>query len=85
MPLIGGPVPAIFLALVLIVGLVLWLMRDRRHPGPRLHGEDGIDREELEAAEREVRELEAGALPDEERPGDDWGPGTGRPRPPTRL
>jgi hypothetical protein len=84
-PLIGGPVPAIFLAAVLLVGLVLWLVRDRRHPGPRLHGEDGIDREELEAAEREVRELEADAIPDEDRPGDDWGPGTGRPRPPTRL
>jgi len=85
MPLIDGPVPAILLALVLVVGLVLWLVRGRRHPGPRLHGEDGIDREELEAAEREVRELETGALPDEERPGDDWGPGSGRPRPPTRL
>jgi hypothetical protein len=85
MPLIGSPVPAIFLALVLVVGVVLWLVRDRRYPGPRLHGEDGIDREELEAAEREVRELETGALPDEDRPGDDWGPGTGRPRPPTRL
>ena len=85
MPLIGSPVPAIFLALVLVVGVVLWLLRDRRYPGPRLHGEDGIDREELEAAEREVRELETGAFPDEDRPGDDWGPGTGRPRPPTRL
>ena len=85
MPLIGGPVPAVFLAAVLLVGLVLWLFRDRRYPGPRLHGEEEIDHEELEAAEREVRELEAGALPDEERPGDDWGPGTGRPRPPTRL
>jgi hypothetical protein len=85
MPLIGSPVPAIFLAVVLLVGLVLWLVRDRRHPGPRLHGESGIDREELEAAEREVRELEMGALQDEDRPGDDWGPGTGRPRPPTRL
>jgi hypothetical protein len=85
MPLIGGPVSAIFIAAVLLVGVVLWLMRERRHPGPRLHGEDGIDREELEAAEREVRELERGALPDDERPGDDWGPGTGRPRPPTRL
>lgn len=85
MPLIGGPVPAILLAAVLIVGLVLWLLRERRYPGPRLHGEDDIDREELEAAEREVRELEAGALPEDERPGDDWGPGTGRPRPPTRL
>lgn len=85
MPVIGGPIPAIFLAAVLIVGLVLWLLRDRSYPGPRLHGGDGIDHEELEAAEREVRELESGALPDEERPGDDWGPGTGRPRPPTRL
>ena len=85
MPLIGSPVPAIFLAAVLIVGLILWLTRERRYPGPRLHGEDGIDRQELEAAEREVRELETGALPEEDRPGDDWGPGTGRPRPPTRL
>ena len=85
MQLIGGLISVIFLAAVLLVGLVLWLVRERRYPGPRLHGEDGIDREELEAAEREVRELEAGALPDDERPGDDWGPGTGRPRPPTRL
>ena len=85
MPVIGGPVSAIFIAAVLLVGVVLWLVRERRYPGPRLHGKDDIDREELEAAEREVRELEAGTLPDEERPGDDWGPGTGRPRPPTRL
>lgn len=84
MPLIGHPVPAILLAAVLLVGLVIWLLRDRRYPGPRLHGEDDIDREELEAAEREVRELDA-RTPDEDRPGDDWGPGTGRPRPPTRL
>jgi hypothetical protein len=85
MQLIGGPISVIFLAAVLLVGLVLWLIRERRYPGPRLYGEEDIDREELEAAEREVRELEAGALPDDERPGDDWGPGTGRPRPPTRL
>ncbi len=85
MPVIGGPVSAIFIAAVLLVGVVLWLVRERRYPGPRLHGTDDIDREELEAAEREVRELERGALPDDERPGDDWGPGTGRPRPPTRL
>lgn len=85
MQLIGGPISVIFLAAVLLVGLVLWLVRERRYPGPRLYGEDDIDREELEAAEREVRELEAGALPDDERPGDGWGPGTGRPRPPTRL
>ena len=85
MPVIGGPVSAIFIAAVLLVGVVLWLVRERRYPGPRLHGKDDIDREELEAAEREVRELERGALPDDERPGDDWGPGTGLLRPPTRL
>jgi hypothetical protein len=85
MPLIDGPVSVIFIAAVLMVGLVFWLVRERRYPGPRVHGDDGIDQEELEAAEREVRELEAGALPDDERPGDDWGPGTRRPRSPTRL
>jgi hypothetical protein len=85
MPFFAGPVPAVLLTGVLLVALLLWLLRDRRHPGPRLHGADGIDREELEEAEREVRELEAGRIPDEEKLGDDWGPGTGRPRPPTRL
>ena len=85
MPSFDGPVPVVLLAGVLIVALVLWLLRDRRHPGPRLHGADAIDHEELEEAEREVRELEASRRPDEEALGDDWGPGTGRPRPPTRL
>ena len=85
MPFFSGPVPVVLLTGVLVVALVLWFLRDRRHPGPRLEGTDGIDREELEEAEREVRELDAGLGPDQERPGDDWGPGTGRPRPPTRL
>ena len=40
---------------------------------------------ELEAAEREVRDLDDRRTPDEERPGDDWGPGTARPRPPVNL
>ncbi len=85
MPFFDGPVPAVLLTCVLLVALLLWLLRRRHYPGPRLHGEDGIDQEELEEAEREVRELEAGHRPDLERLGDDWGPGTGRPRPPTRL
>jgi hypothetical protein len=84
-PFVSGPVSVVLVAAVLVVALILWLKRDRRHPGPRLHGVDGIDRDELEEAEREVRELEAGAVPDDERLGDDWGPGTGTPRPPTRL
>ena len=85
MPFFDGPVSALLVTGVLLVALLVWLLRDRRYPGPRLHGAEEIDREELEQAEREVRELEAGHLPDEERLGDDWGPGTGRPRPPTRL
>lgn len=85
MPFVSGPVSVVLVAAVLVVALILWLKRDRRHPGPRLYGVDGIDRDELEEAEREVRELEAGAVPDDERLGDDWGPGTGTPRPPTRL
>jgi hypothetical protein len=84
-PFFAGPVAVVLLAAVLIVALALWVLRDRRYPGPRLEGADDIDREELEEAEREVRELEAGLGPDEQRPGDDWGPGTGTPRPPTRL
>jgi hypothetical protein len=84
-PFFAGPVPVVLLAAVLVLAVALWLLRDRRHPGPRLEGADGIDREELEEAEREVQELDATLGPDEERPGDDWGPGTGRPRPPTRL
>lgn len=85
MPFIGGPIAILLVAAVLVVALVLWLRRDRRYPGPRLYGHDGIDREELEEAEREVRELDATHPPDEDFPGDDWGPGAARPRPPVRL
>lgn len=84
MVFIAGPLGAMLVAAVLLVAVIIWLKRDRRHPGPRLHGSDGIDRQELEAAEREVRDLPPGE-PGEERPGEDWGPGAARPRPPVRL
>jgi hypothetical protein len=85
-PFIGGPVATLLVALVAIVALVLWLRRDRSYPGPRIEADDdGIDREELEAAEREVKELDANARPEDGFPGDDWGPGASRPRPPERL
>jgi hypothetical protein len=85
MPMVGGPVGTLLVALVALIALVLWLRRDRRYPGPRREDDDGIDHEELEAAEREVRELDASQRPEDGFPGDDWGPGTTRPRPPERL
>jgi hypothetical protein len=86
MPVIIGPVGTLLVALAAIVALVLWLRRDRGYPGPRLDSDDdGIDRDELEEAEREVRELDSSHRAGEEVLGDDWGPGASRPRPPERL
>jgi hypothetical protein len=86
MPIITGPVGTLLVALAVVVAMIIWLRRDRSYPGPRLHSEDeGIDREALEEAEREVRELESQQRPDDGFMGDDWGPGAGRPWPPERL
>ncbi len=86
MPYVSEPVGILLVAGVVATTFVVWLVRRRQYPGPRLHSEDGgIDREELEAAEREVRELETHQRPDEDVLGDDWGPGAARPRPPVRL
>jgi hypothetical protein len=86
MPMISGPVSTLLVALAALIALVLWLRRDRSYPGPRLDAEDnGIDREELEQAEREVRDLDSAQRPEDGFPGDDWGPGASRPRPPERL
>jgi hypothetical protein len=85
MPIITEPMGTLLVALAAIMALVIWFRRDRRYPGPRLHGDAGIDREELEQAEKEVRELETGHRPEDGFPGGDWGPGVGKPRPPERL
>ena len=85
MPMVSGPVGTLLVALVALIALVLWLRRDRSYPGPRLEDEDAVDREELEAAEREVRDLDPNARADDGFLGDDWGPGASRPRPPERL
>ncbi len=84
MPVITEPVGTLLVAFAAIIALVLWLRRDRSYPGPRRQSEDeSIDRQELEKAEREVRELGTHHQPEEGFSGDDWGPGT--PRPPEHL
>ena len=85
MPDVSGGLATLLVAGVSVAALVVWLIRRPRPPGPRLVGEDGIDKEELEAAEREVRELDGGRQPEDGYEGDDWGPGAARPRPPVRL
>lgn len=83
--LVSGPVGTLLVAGASVMALLVWLVRRPRHPGPRLVGNDGIDRAALEAAEREVRDLETGARPDEGFEGEDWGPGVARPRSPVQL
>jgi hypothetical protein len=63
-------------ALLLVAGIAVWLIRrSTRSPV----GHDAIDREELEEAEREVRDLDAGVTPDEADDHlPDWGPGAPR-------
>ena len=85
MPIITEPMGTLLIALAALAALVIWFRRDRKYPGPRLHGDSGIDYEELEAAEREVQDLRPQQRPEDGFPGDDWGPGATQPRPPERL
>ncbi len=78
----------IYYAFLVMVVLVLagWLLRrGERVANRRSSQRDDIDWDELHAAEREVQGWDAAARPDEDVPGADWGPGTGRPRPPELL
>lgn len=71
---------ATLVVFALLLGLLAWLFMGGRGAAEVTSGtRPGVDRAELEAAERDVRES---ASEDEVR---DWGPGAGKPRPPERL
>ncbi|MEE8115727.1 MAG: hypothetical protein V3T28_01360 [Gemmatimonadales bacterium] len=66
------------IGLLALAGAFVWLMGRSRH-GSRRHAGDTIERDVLEEAEREVRDLDAMTSPDDadqELP--DWGPGAPR-------
>jgi hypothetical protein len=69
----------LFLAL-LVAGAVVWLVRRIRHGTTARRRDDAdVDRDVLEAAEREVRDLDAFSTPeDAEDQLPDWGPGAPR-------
>ena len=71
----------ILAGLVLLAGLLVWLLR-RSAPPTEPHTWDDqveqVDAGELEAAEREVRDLDVNRRPEDGFEGDDWGPGSGK-------
>jgi hypothetical protein len=71
------------LAMAALAGFLFWLLHGREaSPGENddqdLSYEEQEAADELRRAEEDVRDLESGARPDDEQPGDDWGPGTAR-------
>ena len=77
---------ATLVVFAVLLAVLAWLfLGGRSTPGGQAPGgltpgrRPGVDRAELEAAERDVQDATS---EDEVR---DWGPGTGKPRPPERL
>lgn len=69
----------ILIAVLLVFVLGVWLLRPKVKPAPD-PWEDGepVDESELEAAEREVRDLDVHQKPEDGFEGDDWGPGAAK-------
>ncbi|MFL5494502.1 MAG: hypothetical protein ACJ8DC_08990 [Gemmatimonadales bacterium] len=81
MPIVSWPVGTVLVAGLVMAALIAWLTRRRTYPGPRrLAEDDEIDREALEAAEREVRDLDASRRPEQGLEDEDWGPTLSGPR-----
>jgi hypothetical protein len=67
------------LLLLTIAVFLAWLIRPGRRWRDRSDLEEP-DHDELEAAERELRDLGVHQRPEDGFEGDDWGPGAGDPR-----
>ncbi|KPK06606.1 MAG: hypothetical protein AMS20_04315 [Gemmatimonas sp. SG8_28] len=74
------PSPSTVLLALLVIGAVIWVVRRMRDDGSSDRSEEeDVDRDVLEAAEREVRDLDAFSAPeDAEDELPDWGPGAPR-------
>lgn len=72
------------IGLALLAGVLGWLLRGRnsavvsQETSGDLTYEEREAADELRRAEEEVRKRESSSQPDDEEPGDDWGPGTPR-------
>lgn len=66
---------------ILLVALITWLLRPRRRPMVEPWESDAVeapDRTELARAEEAIRDRERIGEPEDEVPGDEWGPGAPR-------
>lgn len=70
------------IGLALLAGFLAWLLRGRRTADavePEYRNYEEMEAaQELREAEQEVQELDSSSRPEEDQPGDDWGPGTAR-------
>ncbi len=66
------------LLVVFIVAFLVWLVAPgTRQPATPDDPVEPVDQDELDAAEREVRDLDINQRPEDGFEGDDWGPGAG--------
>jgi hypothetical protein len=63
---------------ILLGGVVAWVLTRGTRRASDADDIEPVDRDELEAAEREVRDLDVHQRPEDGFEGDDWGPGAGR-------
>jgi hypothetical protein len=70
----------LWIGIIALAALALWIVRGRRPrvPNPEDDVRSGINHQELDLAEREIREVRDGhSFGAEEEEDDDWGPGAG--------